>query len=112
MENLKDILTEMEVMKIESFCKDKEMMEAVKKVLLQHLYTQGVITKGQPHNPLFNRAFSLVQLATQNPIPDEQLGAHLRGIWEGVNALEGGFSDLSKIKSKKEDVESLFNEAI
>jgi hypothetical protein len=109
---MKDILTEGQILKIEAFCADKEMYDAVKKVLLQHLYTQGVIVKGEPHNPLFNRAFSLVQLATQNPIPDEQLGAHLRGIWEGVNALEGGYAELDKIKSaKKESIETPYNEA-
>lgn len=109
---MKDILTDLEINKIETFCNDKEMYNAVKKVLLQHIYTQGVITKGEEHNPLKNRAFSLVQLATQNPIPDEQLGAHLRGIWEGVNALEGGYEELNKIKSTTESVETPYNEAI
>jgi hypothetical protein len=109
---MKDYLTDLQVAKIEAFCNDKEMFDAVKLVILQHLYTQGVIEKGKKHNPLFNRAFSLVQLATQNPIPNEELGAHLRGIWEGVNALEGGFSELSKITSPKEDVETPYNEAI
>lgn len=110
---MQDYLTDLEVVKIETFCKDKEMFEAVKKVLLQHIYSQGVLTKGQEHNPLKNRAFKLVQLATENPIPDEQLGAHLRGIWEGVNALEAGYNELGKIKSNKDAGEpSPYNEAI
>jgi hypothetical protein len=37
---MKDYLTDLEVVKIEAFCADKEMFEAVKKVVLQHLYTQ------------------------------------------------------------------------
>ena len=110
---MQEFLTDLEIVKIETFCKDKEMFEAVKKVLLQHIYTQGVITKGQDHNPLRNRAFKLVSLATENPIPDEQLGAHLRGIWEGVNALETGYEELVKIKSNKVEGEpSPYNEAI
>lgn len=110
---MQEYLTEAESVEIERFCANTVMFEAVKKVLLQHIYSQGVLTKGQAHNPLKNRAFALVQLATANPIPDEQLGAHIRGIWEGVNALEGGYTELEKIKSKKESVESPFiNEAI
>lgn len=110
---MQEYLTEEEVVLIEAFCTNTKMFEAVKKVLLQHIYSQGVIVKGQTHNSLKNRAFSLVQLATQNPIPDEQLGAHLRGIWEGVNALEGGYAELEKIKSKKtEPIISEYNDAI
>jgi hypothetical protein len=101
------------VTKIEQFNKDKEMQEAVRKVLLSGLYTHGVVTPGQEHNPLINGAFALVSLAGDNPIPDEQLGAHLRGTWFGINALENAWKQLLKIKADKEEaVESPFNEAI
>jgi hypothetical protein len=110
---MREYLSELEVEKIEKFCEDEVMFEAVKKVLLEHIYTQGVMEKGKSHNPLKNRAFSLVQLATENPIPDEQLGAHIRGIWEGVNALEHGYEELGKIKRKGTgEVESPYNEAL
>ena len=110
---MNDLLTEEQKVKIEVFCKDTELMDAVRKVMLQHIYSQGVMKKGRKHNPLQNRAFSLVQLSTANPIPNEELGANLRGIWEGVNAVEKGFDDLTKVKSKKnEPVLSEFNEAI
>lgn len=110
---MQEYLTDTEVLEVERFCSNSVMFEAVKKVLLQHIYTQGVLKEGQSHNPLKNRAFMLVQLATQNPIPDAELGAHLRGVWEGVNALESGYNELGKIKSKKDEVvESPFNEAV
>ena len=110
---MEDYLTEAQKVKIEVFCKDTELFDGVKKVLLQHIYSQGVLEKGVESNPLKNRAFKLVQLATENPIPDEQLGAHLRGLWEGVNALESGYSELKKIKSTKDEpILSNFNEAI
>lgn len=111
---MKEYLTDLEIVEIERFCGNEVMFGAVKKVLLRHIYSQGVLVKGEKnHNPLKNRAFSLVSLATNNPIPDEQLGAHLRGIWEGVNALEGGYAELEKIKSDKVgEIESPFNEAI
>ena len=108
-----DYLTEAQKVKIEVFCKDTELVDGIKKVLLQHIYSQGVLEKGVGHNSLNNRAFSLVQLATTNPIPNEELGANLRGIWEGVNALEKGFHDLTNVKSEKsEPVLSEYNEAI
>jgi len=110
---VRDVLTELEVMKVEKFCADKDMYEAVRKVLLSGIYTHGVVQKGVEHNPLVNGAFSLVALAVQNPIPDAELGAHLRGQWMGVNALESAFNTLGKIKSSKEEpVESPFNDAI
>jgi len=104
----KDYLTDIEITKIEAFNADAVMVQAVKKVLLQHVYSQGVITKGQDHNPLKNRALVLVG----GDINNEELGAQLRSLWEGVNALETGFSELETIKKKVEDVESPYNEAV
>jgi hypothetical protein len=98
-----EYLTDLEIVKIEAFCADKEMFEAVKKVLLQHIYDQGVLKAGQGHNPLKNRAFALAQHATENPMTDEILGQHIRGLWEGVNALETGYAELKNIKSNKDD---------
>lgn len=106
---MKDFLTPLQIVKIEQFCKDKEMFDAVKKVLLQYVYHQGVIKKGEDHNALNNRALVLVQ----SGVGDEELGRSLRALWEGVQAIEKGFHDLEAIKSeKKEAVESPFNEAI
>lgn len=106
-------LNDQEVTKVEAFCADEVMFEAVKKVLLQSIYSQGTLQAGVEAYPLKNRAFHLVQLATTNPIPDAELGAHLRGIWEGVNALESGFTELETYKTpapakgKAEDNEAI-----
>ena len=84
------------------------MYQAVRQVLLANLYSHGVV-KGKEHNPLINGAYNLVSLAMENPIPDEQLGAHIRGMWAGVNIMKNGFDALDSIKSapaeeKKADV--------
>ena len=100
---MKDYLTDIEIAKIEAFTTDTIMIQAVKKVLLQHIYTQGVITKGQNHNPLKNRALVLVG----GDVSNEVLGSQLRSLWEGVNALESGFSELESIKS---NIESPYEE--
>lgn len=105
---MKDYLTELQVLKIEQFCADKDMFDAVKKVLLQYVYHQGVIKKGEKHNSLTNRALVLVQGGDS----DEQLGRNLRALWEGVQAVEKGFNDLESIKSKKEEIDSPYNEAV
>ena len=110
---MQNYLTESEVLKIEKFCEDKEMYEAVRKVLLQGVYTQGTIQKGHTPNPLENAAFNLASLSVTNPIPDAELGANIRGMWAGVNYLKNAFDSLDKIKSKEDEpVESPYNNAL
>lgn len=105
-------LNELQVQKIEAFCKDTEMVNAVRKVLLANIYEHGTVQLGYEPNPLQNGAFSLAAVAVSNPIPDEVLGQHIRGMWAGVNAMQNAFTDLESIKSKPtEAIESPFNEA-
>ena len=103
-----DFLTKSEISNIEAFCKNEEMFEAVKKVILQSIYSHGVMKKGEKHNPLQNRAMALVGGDSDN----EKLGSQIRAWWEGVNALEIGYSELKKIKNDKEELGSEINEAI
>lgn len=104
--------TELEISKIEQFCADTEMFNAVKKVLLAGIYTHGTIQRGFTPDPLKNGALSLVHLSTANPVTDEVLGQHIRGVWEGLNALQNAIQNLQSIKSEVKGVESPFNEAI
>lgn len=104
--------TELEVSKIEQFCADTEMYNAVKKVLLAGIYTHGTVQRGFTPDPLKNGALSLVHLSTANPVTDEVLGQHIRGVWEGLNALQNAFQNLNNIKSEVKEVVSPFNEAI
>ena len=109
---MQEYLTELEVEKIEQFCKDDVMYEAVRKIILQGIYSQGVIEKGLKHDPLKNAAFNLASLSVSNPIPDAELGANIRGMWAGVNYLKNAFDSLESIRSKKSEVETPYNEAI
>ena len=105
-------LNDFEKSKIEAFCSDKDMYEAVKKVILAGIYEHGTLPQGRTPNPLQNAAFHLASLSVENPIPDAELGAHIRGMFAGVNALEVGFNRLSEVKTvKAEPVESPYNEA-
>lgn len=110
--NTQDFLTDIEIAKIEAFCSDETMFEAVKKVVLAGIYSQGTIKLGGIFNPMINGAFNLASLAIKNPIPDEQLGQHIRSMWAGVSMMEAGFGALSGIKSEEKSVESPYNEAI
>ncbi len=104
--------TELEVSKIEQFCADTEMYNAVKKVILAGIYTHGTVQRGFVPDPLKNGALSLVHLSTANPVTDEVLGQHIRGVWEGLNAMQNAFQNLNNIKSEVKEVVSPFNEAI
>lgn len=104
-------LTDIQKIKIETFCNDREMYEAVKKVVLSGIYEHGTIQLGYTPNPLENAAFSLASIAVQNPIPDEALGQHIRGMWAGVNSLENGFNKLKNIKGAVETPYEEINEA-
>lgn len=109
---MKNYLTELEIDKIENFCKDEVLFNAVKKVILQGLYTHGTVQKGLNINPLQNGAFALASVAMNNPIPDEMLGQHIRSMWSGLNALENAYADLKSIKNEQELIESPLNNAI
>lgn len=106
-------LSELEITKIEQFCNDEVMFGAVRKVLLAGIYSHGVIKLGEQPDPLKNGALSLAALSTNNPIPDEVLGQHIRGVWAGLNALENAIIELKKIKAEPKEIESnVMNEAV
>ena len=111
-EYMKTQLTPLQLNHLKRFYNDTEMREAVHAFLLAGLYTHGVVGKGKKHNPLINGAFALVSLAGNNPIPDAELGAHLRGQWFGINALEQAFMSLETVTSEEtKEVESPYNVA-
>lgn len=111
---MKDYLTEAEITKIEQFCADEAMYDAVKKCVLAAIYTEGTIKKGKKAKPQ-NRAFNLISSAYSKggeAISNEALGAELRGLFEGVNMLEQGFAEIKLLKTDKKGVETPYNEAI
>jgi hypothetical protein len=109
---MQEYLSDLEVTKVEQFCKDEALYNAVYKVLLAGIYTHGTVQRGFEPKPLENGALTLVSYSTTNPVTDEILGQHIRGVWEGLNALQNAFSRLNTIKTQVEVVESPYNEAI
>ncbi len=110
---MKDYLTEVEISKVEQFCSDEAMFEAVKKVLLSSVYYNGAIKKGEKFEAK-NQAFNLISqaYASGQEVSNEVLGQEVRALFEGVNALEQGFAQLKLLKQTASVVESPYNEAI
>ena len=72
------------------------MREAVKKVLLAAVYHNGSLKEGVSADPTRNACFSLVAQAPG--ISNEQLGADLRAMWEGVKIVENAFNKMTEYK--------------
>ena len=98
-EYLDSFLTKLEQEKLAKFTQDEVMAKAVKKVLLFSIYNSGVIVKGHDHDSMHN--FALVA-ASNKGLDNEQLGNLVRAAYEGINALELGFSDLMRYKPEEE----------
>lgn len=93
-----EYLSEEEKKKIMRFNMDKVLSEAVRKVLLAGIYSHGVLTAGAELDPTKNAAYTLASRSMTYPITDEVLGQHIKAQWAGINALQNGFEELSKIK--------------
>lgn len=107
-----DNLTDIEKVKIETFCADELMYEAVKKGLLAIMYGEGVI--GNDKVSVRNTAFNLIANSKSRGenVSNEELGENLRALFEGVDALENGLAKLKKISTKIESPYNEENEAI
>lgn len=94
-----DYLNDVEKVAIQQFYEHTTMREAVKKVLLEAIYKSGTLKPGEPADALKNLALVFV---SQHPeIPNEQLGANLRALYHGINALEVGFGNLAQFKQEE-----------
>ena len=102
---LADFLSEAEMAKIAVFNQDTVLVNAIKKVLLASIYSNGTLRKDVDPNPTRNGALGLASMAVsaKGLITNEQLGEDLRSLAQGVSLLETGLNELAKIKSKAED---------
>lgn len=107
-----DYLSKVEQDKIAIFNQDKVLFEAIKKVILKGVYSQGVLEADKPAIPMLNAALGLVAQTQNGVISNEDLGADLRAFFEGAKMVEIGFNELAKIKIKEEVVEPSGNVAI
>lgn len=102
---IKSYLSETEHTSIMKFVQDKVMFEAVKKVLMEAVYTQGVLKKGEPVKENLNYAFALAarkKTTGFTSLTNEQIGADLVAVWEGTNLVGLGFGELERFKKSEE----------
>lgn len=84
---------------LKQFNANEKMKEAVKQVLLAGIYENGVIKEGETHNPMQNWAMSLV-FCGDDRINNEQLGAKLSALAEGLRFVESAFDKIGDYKEK------------
>jgi len=80
--------------KLEKFVADKKMFNAVKKVLLKHIYTEGILKVGEPvEDSIKNFILQKSAMALQNmpEITNEMLGEQLRADTQALRIVELGF---------------------
>jgi len=102
---IKKYLNEVEEKEIMKFVSNKVLFEAVKKVLMEMVYTQGTLKEGEPIDPDMNYAFGLAarrRMSGFTHLTNEQIGADLCAVWEGTNLVGLGFEELEKFKEKEE----------
>lgn len=107
-------LSDIEKDKIINFNSDEVLVNAVRKVLLASIYNNGTLRADVAPDPLKNGALALAFLAIsgRGTVSNDDLGADIRGLAQGVSLLENGLKELSKVKKEGEVVESPFNEAV
>lgn len=107
-------LSDIEKDKIINFNQDEVLVNAVRKVILAVIYDNGTLRKDLAPDPLKNGALGLafLSISGRGVVTNEDLGADLRGLAQGISLLENGLNALSKIKKEGELVESPINVAI
>lgn len=95
---IKNVLTDIEKDKLKQFQDDDVMREAVKKIILTGVYSNGILKKGESADPLRN--FALGFVSNQGHLDNAIIGQQLRAGWEAINMLEVGFSNIADFKTE------------
>lgn len=88
-----------EVELLESLNENPKLLEAIRKVLLIGIQSNGVAKGGIAYNPMYNWA---IQIATHKDATNEKIGEITRAVAEGINSLQLGFNELLHFKRVEE----------
>lgn len=97
-----------EVELLQALNENTKLLEAIRKVMLVGIQSNGVAKAGLTYNPMYNWA---IQIATARGTTNEQVGETTRAVAEGINALQVAFEELLHFK-KAEEREPKKNPAI
>lgn len=109
----KNYLSEAEEVELRKIAKSDVAIEALRKLLLEEIYSQGTLKEGVSANPLENYAFFLVsrRKSGQIKVTDEEIGRDLCAVWEGINLLENGLKELANFREVKVEEKDKTNPA-
>lgn len=98
-------LSNEEVELLESLNENPKLLEAIRKVMLVGIQSNGVAKAGIAYNPMYNWA---IQIATHKDATNEKIGEITRAVAEGINSLQVAFNELLhfkkvETKAKKEN---------
>ena len=88
-----------EVELLEALNEQPQLLEAIRKVMLVGIQSNGVAKAGIAYNPMYNWA---IQVATARGTTNEQIGETTRAVAEGINALQIAFEELLHFKKVEE----------
>ena len=88
-----------EVELLESLNENPKLLEAIRKVMLIGIQSNGVAKAGIAYNPMYNWA---IQIATHKDATNEKIGEITRAVAEGINSLQLGFNELLHFKRVEE----------
>ncbi|MBR1146683.1 hypothetical protein [Bradyrhizobium sp. AUGA SZCCT0431] len=92
-------MSDVEQASVIAFTSNKQMRDAVKKVLLAQIYEQGTIQSGKTPNES-NWAF--VPFINEFPKSNEQIGEEIRATIHGLNFLKAAFDRLDEVQAPAE----------
>ena len=106
-----DYLSDIEKEKINQFLSDSAMCEAVRKVLLSGVYSDGVMVPGKPADPLKNFILGAFSNATSQLLSFEEKGRKIDTIMNAISLVESGFKELEKMKKIESPLQDVKNPA-
>lgn len=103
---MKNLLTEEEINQIRKFNDNKVMVEAIKKVLLYNIYSEGGV-KDMDFTKNFALQKALMAIQVNPQISDKELGESLRADTQALRILDLALQQLAKFSEildiKKEE---------
>jgi hypothetical protein len=90
-------LTDQELNVLQRVIADPTALQALRKVILSPLYTQGVLEPGKPANEE-NAIYGLASHHLMNGLSNEIIGQDVRAVIEAIRMLKKGFDELDKLK--------------
>lgn len=99
-------LSDKEREKVEKFCNDTVMFNAVKKALLEPIYFDGTLKPDVDPDSLKNWALNIANQVAGSQSTHEEAGKRLMAVSEGVQLVEIAIQKLEKIKAEQENKKS------